>query len=100
MITFIILSVLDKILLEDTHEDGGQEASQQKHCHTGVDDTEPVDLQEKQKFTCRALFRACGRMPTRQSVSSSIVTQQVLMLKYVGLPRFNIIGSCSRSVAG
>jgi hypothetical protein len=42
---FIILGVLDKVLFEDPHEDGGQEARQQQHRHTRVYDTEPVDLQ-------------------------------------------------------
>ena len=43
--TFIIPCVLDKVLLEDAHEDGGQEARQQQHRHARVDDAEPVDLQ-------------------------------------------------------
>ncbi len=42
---FIILGVLDKVLFEDPHKDGGQEARQQQHRHTRVYDAEPVDLQ-------------------------------------------------------
>ena len=42
--TFIIPAVLDEVLFEDAHEDGGQEAGQQQHRHTRVDDAEPVDL--------------------------------------------------------
>ena len=44
---FIILGVLDEVLFEDPHEDGGQEARQQQHRHTRVYDAEPVDLQPK-----------------------------------------------------
>ena len=43
--TFIVTGVLNKVLFEDAHEDGGQEAGQQQHRHTRVDDAEPVDLQ-------------------------------------------------------
>ena len=43
--TFIVPGILDKVLFEDAHEDGGQEASQQQHRHTRVYDAEPVDLQ-------------------------------------------------------
>ena len=42
---FVVSGVLDKVLFEDAHEDGGQEAGQQQHCYTRVDDAEPVDLQ-------------------------------------------------------
>ena len=42
---FIISGVLDKVLFEDPHENGGQEARQQQHRHTRVYDAEPVDLQ-------------------------------------------------------
>ena len=42
---FIVLGVLEKVLLEDAHENGGQEARQQQHRHTRVDDAEPVNLQ-------------------------------------------------------
>ena len=45
---FIITSVLDEVVLEGTCQDGGQKASQQHHCHTGVDDAEPVNLQARQ----------------------------------------------------
>ena len=44
----IITGVFDKVLFEDAHEDGGQEAGQQQHRHTRVDDAEPVDLQGRQ----------------------------------------------------
>ena len=46
----IIAGVLHEVLFEDTHEYGGQEASQQQNCHTRVDDAEPVDLQDRQTF--------------------------------------------------
>ena len=42
---FIVLGVLEEVFLEDAHEDGGQKPRQQQHCHTRVDDAEPVDLQ-------------------------------------------------------
>ena len=47
---FVISGVLDEVLLEDTHEDGGQEASQQQHRHTRVDDAEPVNLHEHRAY--------------------------------------------------
>ena len=31
---FIVLGVLEKVLLEDAHEDGGQKPRQQQHRHT------------------------------------------------------------------
>ena len=46
----IVPGVLDKILFEDAHEDGGQEAGQQQHRHTRVYDAEPVDLQDRQSL--------------------------------------------------
>ena len=46
----IVPGVLDEVLFEDAHEDGGQEASQQQHRHTRVYDAEPVDLQEGQSL--------------------------------------------------
>ena len=45
--TFVITGVLDEVLFEDAHEDGGQEASQQQHRHTRVDDAEPVNLHSR-----------------------------------------------------
>ena len=46
----VVPGVLDKVLFEDAHEDGGQETSQQQHRHTRVDDAEPVDLQDTQSL--------------------------------------------------
>ncbi len=47
-LTFIIPCVLDEVILQHTHEDGGQEAGQQKHRDARVDDGEPVNLQTAQ----------------------------------------------------
>ncbi len=47
---FIISGVLDEVLSEDPHEDGGQEARQEQHRHTRVYDAEPVDLQPARIF--------------------------------------------------
>ena len=46
--TFIISGVFNKVILEHTHEDGGQESREQQHCDTGVNDAEPMDLQGTQ----------------------------------------------------
>ena len=35
---------LDEVIFEHAHQNGGQEARQQQHRDTGVDDGEPVDL--------------------------------------------------------
>ncbi len=42
--SLIVTRVLDEVVLEHTHEDGGQEARQQQHRHTAVDYGEPMDL--------------------------------------------------------
>ena len=47
----VVAAVLDKVVLEHAHEDGGQEPGQQQHRDAAVDDREPVDLQR----------RFCGR---------------------------------------
>ena len=41
----VVGRVLDKVVLEHAHEDGGQEAGEQEDGDAGVDDGEPVDLQ-------------------------------------------------------
>lgn len=41
----VVARVLDKVVLQDAHEDGGQEAGEEQHGDAGVDDGEPVDLQ-------------------------------------------------------
>lgn len=38
-------SLLDKIVLQYSHEDGRQESSQKEDCNTRVYDREPMDLQ-------------------------------------------------------
>ena len=43
--TFIVARVLDEVIFEHAHEDGGQEPSQQHDRYAAVDDREPVDLQ-------------------------------------------------------
>ena len=43
-VTIVVARVLDKVVLEDPHQDGGEEAGKQQHRHAGVDDGEPVDL--------------------------------------------------------
>jgi hypothetical protein len=42
--TFLITGVLHEVVLEDTHEDGSQEAGKQQHCDAWVDYAEPVNL--------------------------------------------------------
>ena len=42
--TFLIAGVLEEVVLQHPHEDGGQEAREQQHRHARVDDAEPVDL--------------------------------------------------------
>ena len=44
--SLIIFRVLDKIVLQNPHEDGRQEARQQQHCHAAVDDGEPMNLRK------------------------------------------------------
>ncbi len=41
----IVLRILDEVVLQHPHEDGGQETGQQQHRHARVDDAEPMDLQ-------------------------------------------------------
>lgn len=42
--TFIVTCILQEIILEHPHEDGGQEAGEKQHRDARVDDAEPVDL--------------------------------------------------------
>ncbi len=51
--TFIVARVLDEIIFEHAHEDGGQETSEQHHRHAAVDDGEPMNLQHIQQLTLR-----------------------------------------------
>ena len=44
LLTFVIPRVLDKVVLQHTHQDRRQEAGQQQHRDAAVDDAEPVDL--------------------------------------------------------
>ncbi len=44
--TIILARVLDEVVLQHAHQDGGQEARQQQHRHAAVDDAEPVDLRQ------------------------------------------------------
>ena len=41
----VVDCVLDEVVLEHAHEDGGQESGEQQHGDAGVDDGEPVDLE-------------------------------------------------------
>jgi hypothetical protein len=36
--------LLDEVVLENTHQDGGQETGQEEHCDARVDYRKPVDL--------------------------------------------------------
>jgi hypothetical protein len=47
LLTFVLPGVFDKVVLQNAHQDGGEEASEQQHGDTGVDDGEPVDLASK-----------------------------------------------------
>jgi hypothetical protein len=44
--------LLDEVVLKNTHENGSEEARQQQHSDTGVDNGEPVDLKVVRKGGC------------------------------------------------
>ncbi len=42
--SLVVARILDEVVLQHAHEDGGQETREQQHRHAAVDDGEPVDL--------------------------------------------------------
>ncbi len=62
--SLVILGVLDKVILQDPHQDGRQEARQQQHRHTAVDDREPVNLHQHINLIRPLLIVCCSSTVT------------------------------------
>ena len=67
--TFIVARVLDEVIFEHAHEDGGQEPSQQHDRHAAVDDREPVDLQTHGSIPSAFLLRSSDEISKEDCIA-------------------------------
>ena len=71
--SLVILGVLDKVILQDPHQDGRQEARQQQHRHTAVDDrrtSESASAHQLDSSTAHRLLLINSDVRPQQSLQS------------------------------